>query len=90
MQLGIQNYMDSPSTKFPGLHMYLELINKPQNYTLALTEYHCTNNVVNFDYSFDSKIIACGDAGGKVYVWNKNTGELLCDIARKEWSLISK
>ena len=90
MQLGIQNYMDSPGTKFPGLHMYLELINKPQNYTLALTEYHCTNNVVNFDHSFDGKIIACGDAGGKVYVWNKNTGELLHDLARKEWSSISK
>ena len=90
MQLGIQNYMDNPGTKFPGLHMYLELINKPQNYTPALTEYHCTNNVVSFDYSLDGKIIACRDGGGKVYVWNKNTGELLCDLDRKEWSSISK
>lgn len=88
MQLGIQNYIDNPGIKFPGLHMYLELINKPQNFTPALTEYHCTNNVVSFDYSLDGKVLASGDAGGKLYVWNKHTGELLCDLTREEQSFM--
>ena len=84
MQLGIQNYIDNPSSSFPGLHMYLELINKPKNFTPALIEYHCTNNVLSFDHSCDGKIIACSDSEGKVYVWNKHNGELLCDLIREE------
>ena len=83
MQLGIQNYIDNPGIKFPGLHMYLELINKPQNVTPAVIEYHCIDNVMNFDLSLDGKILACVD-GGKVYVWNKPTGELLCDLSKKD------
>ena len=86
MQLGIQNYKDSPGNKFPGLHMYLELTNKPQNFTTALTEYHCTNDVISFDYSHDGQVIACSDAEAKIYVWNKLTGELLCDLTKKERS----
>lgn len=90
MQLGIQNYIDSPGNKFPTLHVYLELINKPQNFAPALTEYHCTNNVVSFDYSRDGQVIACSDANAKLYVWNKLTGELLCDLTKKEHSFLDK
>lgn len=89
-QFGIQNYVDSPGIKFPGLYMYLELINKPQNFTPALAEYHCTNNVVSFDQSLDGKVIACSDAEGKVYVWSKHTGELLCDLTRNIFPVINK
>ena len=84
MQLDIQNYIDNPGKRFPGLRMYLELINKPKNFTPALIEYHCTNNVLSFDHSLDGKIIVCSDSEGKVYVWNKHNGELLCDITREE------
>ena len=86
MQLGIQNYIDSLGDKFPELRMYLELINKPQNFNSALTEYHCTKNVVSFDYSHHGQVIACSDSNGRVYVWNKLTGELLCDLIKKEHS----
>jgi len=83
-QLGIQNYLDNPDSNFPGLHMYFELINKPQNFTPTINEYHCTHNVVSFDKSNDGKILVCSDTEGKVYVWNKHTGELLCDLTRVE------
>ena len=83
MQLGIQNYTDSPADKFPGLHVYLELINKPQNFAPALTEYHCTNDVISFDYSHDGQVIACTDAKTRVYAWNKLTGELMCNLTKK-------
>ena len=84
MQLGVQNYIDNPGIRFPGLHMYLELINKPQNFAPTLAEYHCTNDVVNFDCSLDGKIIVCSDAKGRIYIWDKHTGELLSDLSKKE------
>ena len=84
MQLGVQNYIDNPSIKFPGLYMYMELIYKPQNPPTALAEYHCMNDIVSFDCSLDGKIIVCCDAYGKIYVWDKHTGELLCDLSKKE------
>ena len=56
--------------------MYLDLINKPQNFAPTLAEYHCINDVVKFDCSLDDKIIVCSDAKGRIYVWDKHTGEL--------------
>ena len=82
MQLGVQNYIDNPSIKFPGLHMYLELIN---NSPTTLAEYYCMNDIVSFDCSFDGIIIVCSDAYGKIY---KHTGELLCDFSKKEHAFL--
>jgi len=86
MQLGTAAYLNKPVSFFPGLQVYLELINKPHHFTPALTEYHCEKNITSFDKKSDGNVIACSDSNGKIYVWNKHSGELLCDPIDKDRS----
>lgn len=76
MQLGIAGYLKKPVHFFPGLQLYLELINKPHNFTPALTEHHCDKEITSFDKALGRNIIAISDADGKVSLWNSHTGEL--------------
>ena len=62
MQLAVQNYIDNPSIKFPGLHMYLGVNKSPT----TLAKYHCMNDIVSFDCLLDGKIIVCSDVYGKI------------------------
>ena len=66
-----------PAQHFPGLELYLELINKPHSPASAITEYHCENEITSLTKSPDGKLLICSDSKGKIYIWDKYTGDLL-------------
>ena len=76
-QLGLKPYQDNPAQHFPGLAFYLEVINKPQRLASALTEYHCENRITSLTKTSDGNLLICSDSEGKIYIWDKHTGELL-------------
>lgn len=79
-QFGLQEYYDNPAKHFPGLTLYLELINKPQSLATAITEYHCENPITSLTKTPDGRLLICSDSEGKIYIWDKHTGELLQEV----------
>ena len=77
IHLGLEQYRHNPAQLFPGLELYLELINKPQSLASAITEYHCENDITSLTTSPDGKLLICSDSEGKMYIWDKYTGDLL-------------
>lgn len=75
--LCLDKYVNNPSQYFPGLELFLELIEKPQHLASAITEYHCENDITSLTESPDEKLLICSDSHGKIYVWDKYTGDLL-------------
>ena len=81
--LGLEQYRENPAQNFPGLLLYLELINKPQNLASAITEYHCESKITSLTKSPDGKHLICSDSEGKMYIWDKQTGDLLQEMVMK-------
>jgi WD40 repeat protein len=84
----LEQYRDNPAQYFPGLELYLELMNKPQSPATAITEYHCENQITSLTKSPDGKLLVCSDTKGKIYIWDKNTGDLLQEEVIKDRDLL--
>ena len=76
-QFHLEQYRDNPAKHFPGLVLYLELINKPQAFPSSLTEYHCESKITSLAITPDGRLLVCSDSGGKIYIWDKQSGDLL-------------
>ena len=88
-QFSIDSYKADPKKFFPDLDVYLEVTNKPQSFTSALMTYACSDTITSFVQSSDESLMICSDERGKVYIWNKQTAELLHDKTMEEFQFTS-
>ena len=88
-QLNIDCYKADSKRFFPDLKICLEVTNKSQSFSSALITYTCDDNITSFAQSSDGSLIICSDEQGKVYIWNKQTAELLHDSTMEDFRFLS-
>lgn len=75
--LKVQKYLHDPQGFFPDIKMYLEISNKSQMLVKASMSYVCKNNITYCIESADKKLIICSDTECYVYIWIKESAELV-------------
>ena len=86
--LKVQQYLPNPKSFFPDLNVFLEVTNKSVLVDTTITNYACKDDVTFCIQNLDEKVIICSDSGGKLYVWEKESNELLHTKNAEHYSYI--
>ena len=86
--LEVQEYLQDPKGFFPDMKMYFEISNKSQILGTASMSYACKEYVTYCIESLDKKLIICSDIDGYIYIWTKETAELVHKQKSEDHSFI--
>ena len=78
--LDMHKYLNNPGMIFPDIKVYLEVRNKSHAINLPLTSFAAKYEITCCVQSLDEKLIIGSDSGRMLYIWKKETAELLYNV----------